>query len=333
MLVLVTGSSGFVGQHVVRELKARGYDVLTPTSRELNLVSTGYSDIDTLIRIEDYLYDHDVDAVIHLAAICGGIGINKDNPGKFIYENLQMGVNVLEGARLAGVKKVVNLGTVCMYPKHTPVPFKEEDIYNGYPEETNAPYGIAKRTIVEMGIAYHRQYGMDITNLIPVNMAGEYDNFDEYSSHVIPALIRKFEDAQAGAEYANHYVFGKELPTARVLINVPNVILWGTGSASREFLYAGDCAKAIAMALERNTGPEPINLGTGREITIRDLAILIKHMGGYDVAIEWDTTKPDGQPRRCIDTTRAREVLGWKATTSLETMLSKVIDWYRANRG
>ncbi|MCI0560362.1 MAG: NAD-dependent epimerase/dehydratase family protein, partial [Nitrososphaera sp.] len=205
------------------------------------------------------------------------------------------------------------------------------NLWNGYPEETNAPYGIAKKTVMEMGIAYSRQYGMNVTNLVPANMAGEYDHFDLYSSHVIPALIRKFEEAQAGAEYVNHYTFGKESPTGRVLINMPNVILWGTGSASREFLYAGDCAKAIAMALERNTGPEPINLGTGREITIRDLAILIKHMGGYDVAIEWDTTKPDGQPRRCIDTTRAREVLGWEATTSLEATLGKVIDWYRSN--
>jgi GDP-L-fucose synthase len=203
----------------------------------------------------------------------------------------------------------------------TPVPFEEENIWNGYPEETNAPYGIAKKTIMEMGIAYSRQYGMNITNLVPVNMAGEWDNFDEYSSHVIPALIKKFEDAIDSST-----VWAEDAPYWG---SCTKVELWGTGSASREFLYAGDCARAIAIALQRNTGPEPINLGTGREITIKDLAVLIKHLGNYDAEIVWDKNKPDGQPRRCLDTTRAKEILRWEAVTSLENMICKTIDWYR----
>lgn len=318
MRVLVTGSTGFVGQHVVTELAMRGHSLVLARREDLDLVSMQMFNEGAVCHngayaFQSWLSDTEfefgkIDAIVHLAGTCGGIGINKDNPGKFIYENLQMGINVLEGARLAKIPKVVNLGTVCSYPKYTPTPFQEDTLWDGYPEETNAPYGIAKKTIMEMGIAYSRQYGMNITNLVPVNMAGEWDNFDPYSSHVIPALIRKFEEAKGAP-----------------------VTLWGTGSASREFLYAGDCAKAIAIALETNTGPEPINLGSGREVTIKVLAELVKRVGGYTSDISWDSSKPDGQPRRCLSITRARDVLAWVATTSLEDMLKKTIEWYRTN--
>ena len=342
MRVLVTGGFGFVGRHVVRELDSLGYDLLTPTSRELNLVHTGQGDVDTLGLIEDYLVDHDADAIVHLAATCGGIGINKDNPGKFIYENLQMGINVLEAARIAKIGKVVNLGTVCAYPKFTEIPFREENLWNGYPEETNAPYGIAKKTVMEMGIAYSRQYDMNITNLVPANMAGEYDHFDLYSSHVIPALIRKFENPECAFQmqpcdcdcHAPNSSIMHCIPCcgADGLVRGPKVKavrLWGTGSASREFMNAKDCARAVAISLEKNTGPEPINLGTGKEITIFELAMLIKKIGDYDVEISWDAAKPDGQPRRCIDASRAKEILGWEAVIPLEQTIQETINWYR----
>lgn len=326
MRVLITGAGGFVGKHVVKELQDE-HELLTPSSQELNLLYHvgGYYGEDPEGLIKDYLLRQKVDAIVHLAATCGGIGVNKDNPGKFIYENLKMGINVLEGARLANVMKVVNLSTVCAYPKHTPVPFKEEDIHNGYPEETNAPYGIAKKTIMEMGDAYSRQYGMSITNLVPVNMAGEWDNFDEYSSHVIPALIKKFESPQ----YKDWYR-GDDYGM-RGQMKDPYVELWGTGSASREFLYAGDCARAIGIALIKDTGPQPINLGTGQEITIKELAEMIKRVGGYDADIVWDDTKPDGQPRRCLDVTRAKNILRWEAQISLEDTIKQAIEWYRNN--
>jgi nucleoside-diphosphate-sugar epimerase len=265
------------------------------------------------------LFEHKVDAIVHLAATCGGIGINKDNPGRFIYENLQMGVNILEAARLAGVKKVINLGSVCAYPKHTSVPFSENDLWKGYPEETNAPYGIAKKTIIEMGIAYSRQYGMNVVNLLPANMYGEHDNFDEYSSHVIPAIIKKFEcplDYCSGPESLDDESYR-------------SITLWGTGQASREFLYAGDLARAISVAIAKDVGPEPINIGTGQEITITDLAEMIKRIGGYDAKIMWDTSQPDGQPRRSLSTSRAEERLRWEARMSLEEGIRKTINWYR----
>jgi nucleoside-diphosphate-sugar epimerase len=321
MRILITGSSGFLGKHVVAQL-ADQHELFTPSHDELNILHPTVAAIHTADKdyyftagraLTMYMHANKIEAIIHLAATCGGIGINKENPGKFIYENLQMGVHILEAARLSNIKKVVLLGTVCMYPKHTPVPFKEEDIYNGYPEETNAPYGIAKRTIMEMGDAYHRQYGLNVTNLIPVNMAGEGDNFDESSSHVIPALIKKFE-------------------SPRHRHPEPYVELWGTGSASREFLYAGDCARAIALSLETDTGPAPINLGTGKEITIKELAELVKQVGQYDAEIHWDSTKPDGQPRRSLDITRAKETLGWEPSVELEETIRRTITWYRTQK-
>jgi GDP-L-fucose synthase len=330
MKVLVTGGNGFVGKHVVAALNAAGHEVVAPTSKEWNwLVCGDMLSADVLPSVLDthitQLRRGRFDAVIHLATICGGIGINKDNPGKFMYENLQMGLNVVEACRLAHIKKLVNLSTVCSYPKHTPVPFKESDIWNGYPEETNAPYGIAKKAIVELGIAYARQYGLNVTNLVPVNMAGEFDHFDLYSSHVIPAIIKKFESPlvdTTGQFGISPHNYPKKY-----------VELWGSGRASREFLYAGDCAKAIVSSLDKNTGPDPINLGTGREITIQDLATLIKKIGGYDADIVWVLSKPDGQPRRSLDTSRAKQVLGWEATTPIEETVRRTIEWYRANHG
>lgn len=329
MKVLITGSSGFLGRNLVQYLQQNtDHELIMPSSKELNLVhpsvgsgvkggplqygaikNSEYGELvwtcDNVDAIYFYLSQSKIDAVVHLAATCGGIGINKDNPGKFMYENLEMGINIVEACRRANIKKLINLSTVCSYPKNAPVPFRESDIWNGFPEETNAPYGIAKKTIVELGIAYNKQYGLNVTNLVPVNMAGEFDHFDLYSSHVLPALVRKFEEA-------------KDV-----------VLLWGTGSASREFLDAKDCARAISIALEKDTGPEPINLGTGKEISIKELAETVKRVGGYTAQIYWDRSKPDGQPRRCLDVTRAKNVLNWEATTSLEDLIAKTIKWYR----
>lgn len=342
MKVLITGAHGFVGKHVVEYLKANTtHELLCPTREELDVVDPRPS---IMHHIEEnrqlyfhgaraiafYMMQHKVDAVIHLAARCGGIGVNKDNPGLFMYDNLQMGVNVIEACRIASIKKLVNLSTVCSYPKITPVPFKEDDIWNGYPEETNAPYGIAKKVCGELATAYHRQYGLNVTNLVPVNMAGEYDHFDLYSSHVLPALIRKFEEANANKYLAPLMEMGKSMPS-EILTIYPHVTLWGTGSASREFLYAGDCARAIAMALETDTGPDPINLGTGEEITIRRLAEIVREIGGYKSFVVWDRSKPDGQPRRCLDTSRAETKLGWRATTSIKETVEKTIRWYTAH--
>lgn len=253
------------------------------------------------------------DIVIHLAAEVGGIGANRASPGRFFYANLAMGMHLIEQARDAGLKKIVMVGTVCSYPKHTPVPFREDDLWNGYPEGTNAPYGIAKKALLVMLQAYRQQYGLNGVYLIPVNLYGPGDNFDLETSHVIPAMIRKFVDAK--------------------LSGAAEITLWGTGSASREFLYVEDCARAIVMATQRYDGAEPVNIGTGREITIRDLAEKIRGIVGYRGRIIWDSTKPDGQPRRCLDTSRAKAAFGFEATTGFDEGLQRTVDWYCNERG
>jgi GDP-L-fucose synthase len=252
------------------------------------------------------------DFVIHLAAEVGGIGANRENPGRFFYANAMMGILLIEEARRAGIDKFVQVGTICAYPKMTPVPFREEDLWNGYPEETNAPYGVAKKALLVQLQAYRDQYGLNGIYLLPVNLYGPHDNFDPASSHVIPALIRKMVEA-------------KESGAATVEI-------WGTGRASREFLYVEDCARAILLASEQYDKSDPVNLGTGREISIRDLVTLIAELVGYEGELVWDPTKPDGQPRRCLDTSRAREEFGFSAEIDFHEGLRKTIDWYTAQR-
>lgn len=296
MKVLVTGSRGFVGKHVVSKLSGEEDLVLfTPSRIELDVLS----DVD----VAYYIDHHKIDAVVHLAALCGGIGINKDMPDKFMRENLLMGINVVDACAVNNCK-LVNVGTVCSYPKYTPVPFKESEFWNGYPEETNAAYGIAKKAVIEYTKALRDK--INVTNLVPVNMCGEYDNFDLYSSHVIPALIRKFEQSSTHVE------------------------IWGDGSASREFLYAGDFADAVSIALRKKTDAKPINIGTGKEIKISDLVDKIKQVGRYTSKPVWLVDKPNGQPRRCLDVSRAKDVLRWEAKTDLELMLTKTIKWYRS---
>ena len=313
-VILITGARGFLGHHVVKAFEAyreggtsgsrRNITVLTPASSSLNLMWRN--------QIEDYLHLLQPDIVIHLAAQCGGIGVNREKPGEFLLNNLTMTTNLIDECKLyGGVKKFVGIGTVCSYPKHTPVPFKEEDLYNGYPEETNAPYGIAKRVQLEMLKAYRTQYGLNGIYLIPVNMAGEWDNFKDESSHVIPAMLKKFHQAK--------------------LAGAPSVVLWGDGSASREFLYAGDCADAILNATLLYDSPDPVNIGTGSEVTIRELAEKVKKVVGYEGEIEWDTTKPNGQPRRCLDVSRARAGFSFTAQTSLDTMLNRSYVWAQEN--
>jgi GDP-L-fucose synthase len=299
--VLVTGGRGFLGTAVVRRLeKAGARDIVAPASREYDL-----RDRDAIKRILD---DVRPDLIIHLAAIVGGIGANRENPGRFFYENAIMGIELMEQSRLASVEKFVSIGTVCAYPKFATVPFREEELWNGYPEETNAPYGLAKKMLLVQGQAYRQQYGFNSIHLLPVNLYGPGDNFDPGSSHVIPALIKKCVDAVQNGEHV--------LPA------------WGTGSASREFLYVDDAAEGIVLAAERYDGDEPVNLGVGREITIRELVELIARLTGFNGEIRWDTTKPDGQPRRALDTSRARDWFGFQATTSFEDGLRRTIEWY-----
>jgi len=303
--VLVTGGAGFLGSFVTAQLGKSGVS-------QSNLVVTDLKDAD-LRRLEDcQRVVRDTDVVIHLAARVGGIGLNREIPGTLFYENAIMGIQMMEAARLAGVKKFVALGTICAYPKFTPVPFKETDLWNGYPEETNAPYGLAKKMLLVQSQAYRQQYGFHSIYLLPVNLYGPRDNFNPRSSHVIPALIRKIAEAMdSGSE---------------------KVEVWGTGKASREFLYVADAAEGIRLATERFNGPEPVNLGAGFEITIKDLVELIAELMDFKGKIVWDATKPDGQPRRMLDVSRAEKFFGFKAKTKFRDGLKATIDWYLATR-
>jgi GDP-L-fucose synthase len=298
----VTGGAGFLGRYVVERLRAQGVEPFIPLVENWDLTQAG--DVDRLFA------EQEPELVIHLAAEVGGIGANRANPGRFWYSNLVMGANVLEQSRLHGVEKLVVVGTICAYPKFTPVPFKEEELWNGYPEETNAPYGIAKKALLVGAQAYREQYGLDAIYLLPVNLYGPGDNFNPESSHVIPAQIRKMIEANERGER--------------------EVVLWGDGSPTREFLYVADCAKAITLAAERYDGPDPVNLGTGSEISIRGLAEMIAELTGYEGELVWDTSKPNGQPRRCLDTERAARYFGFKASTPLRAGLERAIAWYRA---
>jgi GDP-L-fucose synthase len=300
--VMLTGGSGFLGEPVRSRLLAAGAsDVFVPRRAEYDL-----TDATAVARA---YADAKPDTVVHLAAEVGGIGANRDNPGRFFYANMAMGLHLVEEARKRGTEKFVQVGTVCSYPKHTPVPFTEDELWNGFPEETNAPYGVAKKALLVMLQGYREQYGLQSAYLMPVNLYGPRDNFDLESSHVIPALIRKCEEAR---------VAGRD-----------EVVCWGTGSASREFLYVDDCADAIVAAAQRHDGPEPINVGAHREITIRELTETIARLTGFEGTLAWDTSKPDGQPRRYLDTSRASELLGFTASTDFEDGLRRTIDWYR----
>lgn len=301
--VLVTGGRGFLGRHVMARLRNTGAIAYTFPSAQYDL--TRQADVRRLLSA------HPADVIIHLAARVGGIGANRDNPGRFFYENAIMGIELMEQARRAGVRKYVQIGTVCSYPKLTAVPFREDDLWNGYPEETNAPYGIAKKALLVQGQAYRDQYGFDAIHVLPANLYGPGDNFDLGSSHVIPALIRKFIEARDAKT---------------------NAILWGSGSPSREFLHVDDAARGILLTAQHYSSPDPINLGTGREIAIRDLATLIARLVGFHGEVHWDDTQPDGQPRRSLDVSRAREVLGFAAKIPLEQGLRETIAWFEANR-
>jgi GDP-L-fucose synthase len=299
--IIVTGGAGFLGKFVVKKLAERQCkNVFVPEIEKYDL-----RDVDTIKRLYS---ETKPDVIIHLAATVGGIGANIENPGSFFYDNLIMGVHLMEEARLNKVEKFVALGTICAYPKMTPVPFREEDLWEGYPEETNAPYGLAKKMLLVQSQAYRQQYGFNSIFLLPVNLYGPGDNFDPKSSHVMPALIKKFYEVKIN--------------------KLPEVIVWGTGKATREFLYVEDCAEGIVLATEKYDKSDPVNLGTGVETPIKDLVEKIKQVIGYDGKIIWDTTKPDGQPRRCIDISRAEKEFGFKAQTILDEGLKKTIDWY-----
>jgi GDP-L-fucose synthase len=299
--VLVTGGGGFLGSHLVERIREEGHDVLVARRRDYDLT-----------REQDAIALFDEarpELVFHLAAEVGGIGANRANPGRYWYANVVMGAHVLEQARRTGAGKVVLAGTVCAYPKFTPVPFQEDDLWTGFPEETNAPYGVAKKSVLVGAQAYREQYGLDAVFLLPANLYGPRDNFHPTNAHVIPDLIRKMAEA------------------------TDEVVLWGDGTPTREFLYVEDCADGFVQAAARYDGPEPVNLGTGAEISIRELAELVAELVGFDGRIEWDTSMPNGQPRRSLDATRARELFGWEARTPLREGLERTIAWYREHAG
>ena len=303
--VCVTGGAGFLGSYVVEKLRQRGCrEIFVPRSCNYDLRQRS-----AVVHMYDVGRP---DMVIHLAAVVGGIGANRENPGRFFYDNLMLGVQLIDEARERSLKKFVAIGTICSYPKFTPVPFKEQDLWNGYPEETNAPYGLAKKMLLVQSQAYRQQYGLSSIFLLPVNLYGPRDSFDLRSSHVIPALIRKCIEA-------------KESGTRRIHV-------WGTGTPTREFMHAADCAEGILLAAELYNGAEPVNLGTGREISIRDLVALIMRITGLDAEVVWETDKPDGQPRRCLDVARAENQFGFRARITLEQGIAETADWYLKNR-
>jgi GDP-L-fucose synthase len=303
--IVVTGGAGFLGQHVLQTLQQRGCtEIIVPRRSQYDLTREA--------NVERLYAEAKPDVVVHLAAVVGGIGANRLNPGRFLYENLVMGTVLMEYARRTGVEKFVCIGTICSYPKFTPVPFREEHLWNGYPEETNAPYGLAKKMLLVQGQAYREQYGFNAVHLLPVNLYGPGDNFDLESSHVIPALIRKCLEAVERRE--------------------SEVVCWGDGTPTREFLYVEDCAEAIVLAAERYDGAEPVNIGAGFEISIKDLVELIAELTGFQGQIVWDTRKPNGQPRRCLDTNRAWELFGFRTKTDFRAGLRRTIEWYRQTR-
>lgn len=303
--VVVTGGAGFLGSFVVDQLRAKGcHQIVIPRSQDYDLVQ--------MDAVRQLYRDAKPDLVIHLAARVGGIGANQANPGRFFYDNLMMGTQLIEVGRQRGLKKFVATGTICAYPKFAPIPFKEDDIWNGYPEETNAPYGLAKKMMLVQSQAYRQQYGFNSIVLFPVNLYGPRDNFDLETSHVIPALIRKCASAKEDGR--------------------ASITLWGDGSPTREFLYVEDAAEGIVLAAEQYDGNLPVNLGTGEEISIRELAGLITTEVGFTGTVQWDTTKPNGQPRRCLDVNRAKQLFGFQARHSLRDGLTKTVQWFQANR-
>lgn len=303
--VVVTGGAGFLGSFVVEKLQQRGCrNVFVPRSSEFDL-----RERDHIIRLYEQVKPH---IVLHLAAVVGGIGANQANPGRFFYDNAIMGIQLMEYARLAGIEKFVALGTICAYPKFSPVPFKEDDLWNGYPEETNAPYGLAKKMMLVQAQSYRQQYGFNAIYLLPVNLYGPRDNFDLQTSHVIPALIRKFAEANAS--------------------NAKEVVLWGDGSPTREFLYVEDAAEGVLLATERYDEPLPVNLGTGEEVSIKALAEMIAGEVNYTGRFVWDTTKPNGQPRRGLDVTRAKQLFGFEAVHRLREGIPKTVAWFMDHR-